>query len=150
MKETDKAYLAGIIDGEGSLHISKVKSKKANRGFVFVAVMSVWNTKQKLIDHIQKLIGEGSVFFKEETRKEWNDKYLWQANPNLMRKILPQLVPYLIIKKELAKTILRFLELYNHHNRGELNPKVFELYKQVKEFNRKGKHPKLEKKQDGS
>lgn len=55
--EKTKGYIAGIIDGEGSLMVYPFKTK---RGYIiYQARLAVCNTKKELIDYLMKTTGIG-------------------------------------------------------------------------------------------
>jgi len=94
MDEVDKAWLAAAIDGEGTISIVK-------RG-VFVGV---YNKNYDFLLKVQKLFGDGIGGI---TKHSSCHKYVcFRQDINL--KILSEILPYLIIKKDNAVQCIDFL-----------------------------------------
>jgi hypothetical protein len=144
----EKAWLAGVIDGEGSIFISKVvvRSGYSRRGFFYRAFLSVSNSNEDFVRRIREVIGMGYVGLTIERRRDWKDKWEYKGSPSVLRAILPQILPYLVIKEEVAKKMLSYLEFI------ESNPidgsmkipegyheKLDSLYLGVKRSNEKGR-----------
>ena len=96
-KKEKLIYLAGIIDGEGCVRpIFRSNSKKTK--FWYHPRCTVHNTSEDLIDWLIKNFGgKKTICKRDETRKI---SYLWNLRYAEMQEILPQLCPYLIVKKE--------------------------------------------------
>lgn len=110
-------YLAGIIDGEGCVKISKFQIKYKNKDgktkyyFDRQARCEVSNTSKDLIDWLYDNFG-GHKF---PVRRKVNRKlqYRWKLRQKEIEKILPLIIPYLIVKKQEAKESLRLRLLRN-------------------------------------
>jgi len=144
----ERAWLAGIIDGEGSVYISKVKAERRKRGFVYMPYMSVSNSNYELVAKVREVIGKGFVGTKKETRFDWKDGTEYKGSASVLRGILPQILPYLVIKKEIARRMLEFLKFVEANSTDgleEADPGYYEkldsLYWRVKELNQRGKDP---------
>jgi hypothetical protein len=99
--ETDLAYLAGIIDGEGYFAVSD----KSNTFGITVSV-----TDECLIDWLHKRFS-GNVskrFAKTSTHRDVHKWYL-QRHADLAW-LIPRVAPYLVIKRNQADAMLRFVE----------------------------------------
>ena len=143
VKDTDYAWLAGIIDGEGSIFISNTRVPGNIRGFQYRAQMSVCNTNEELIMQVHKIANVGSIHRSREVRKDWRDKFYFNINANGMRDLLPRVIPYLILKKRVASKIIEFLSYMKAGKRGEYPQRVYELYEEIKFLNQKGKQARL-------
>ena len=110
--DIEAAYLAGIIDGEGSVYIAKHK-EYSGRGlpYSYSTRVSVGNTDERLINWIQKTVKTGNIHFVQETRNNWKDHWHWLLADKNITPFLEQILPFLIIKKEQALILLRFREL---------------------------------------
>ena len=124
------AYIAGLFDGEGTLVIGKysIKSQKnlAYRGF-----MALSNTYVPVLVYIKSLIG-GKIIEQGIGKK----CYSLSLSANEIRAVLPELLPYLIIKKEQAEVILNFFERQASRHFGLLTSEdlIFneECYQKIK------------------
>jgi LAGLIDADG endonuclease len=140
-RETDRAWLAGIIDGEGSIHISRVTEPKNKSGFAFHPVLSITNTNESILSNIKRITDCGSICRVRSLRASWKDKYLYTANSNCVRKILPEVLPYLVAKREQARLLLKFVSLVKPAQKAKLQPRTEKqsLYSRMRILNRKGK-----------
>ncbi|MGI0036212.1 MAG: LAGLIDADG family homing endonuclease [Nitrososphaera sp.] len=143
VKDTNYAWLAGIIDGEGSIFISKTRVPENIRGFQYRAQMSITNTDEELIMQVNKIANVGSIFRCRERRKEWKDRFIFSLNASGMRELLPRVIPYLVLKKRIAIKTIEFLSYMRAGKRGEYPQRVYELYEEIKFLNQKGKQARL-------
>jgi hypothetical protein len=110
LSESDKGYIAGFIDGEGSIIF--YKDRKILNPAILVA-----NTDKPVLDYLKSKLTIGSLAITRRTHKnpKWKDLYqlhIHGAKP--VYDILIVIEPYLIIKKEKALTAIRILkEKYN-------------------------------------
>jgi len=142
----ERAWLAGVIDGEGSIYISKVKAGHSKRGFVYMAYLSASNSNYDFVVKVREIIGRGYFGIKKEKRFDWKDGCEYKGSASVLRGILPQILPHLVIKKEVARRMLEFLEFVevNSIDGLETSPpgyyeKLDSLYWRVKELNQKGR-----------
>lgn len=131
------AYLAGIVDGEGSFIISRSKHPDCSER-IFVPAMAISNTSPKMISWIRKRIG-GALSTRKKGRK-WRACYQVHVYPRTLAELLPNLVPFLVVKQEQARTMMRFLSTTKHGAAAyRLSSKEralrLELYTQLKELN---------------
>jgi len=98
MKDTDWAYLAGLIDGEGC--ISTVHTNPRNGQFN--AKIAIVNTDKTVLDWIVKTFAVGNVY-PRRLRLPMKQSWRWQlAAGSSVSRILNGVYPYLIIKKDQA------------------------------------------------
>jgi len=131
---TECAYIAGIIDGEGSLTIHKQRTG----GKGYVAKLDMGNTHKGVVTYLQNLFpGTVKKYIKESPYK---DVWYWRIHASKIRELLPQIYPYLIIKKKLAKLYLEYLNLTKPGNfASNQNPKRGEIIGKIKKLTKKGK-----------
>jgi hypothetical protein len=99
-KEWKIGYLAGLIDGEGSLSVDK----DYNMCSIFIA-----NTSMLLVDWLQKNFGGHICKFKKR-RDNWSESYRWYASRTLdVKIILEAVIPYLTIKQDAARKMLEIV-----------------------------------------
>ena len=104
LTEAEKGYIAGLIDGEGSILL------KGNQ-YTPAPYLQIVNTNKKCLEYIQKALKAGTVTVRKGNGKEnWKKCYIWRAHTNLQAlKILEAILPFLIIKKELAIKMIRII-----------------------------------------
>ena len=108
--DTDIAWLAGIMDAEGSIGLYK------NGNGNYYARVTITNTDIRMFDKIKNILEKLhlSVYIKEnERQKGRNWKPRWQmvfSGSTKPKKFLNTLMPYLVTKKLEAKLTLEFIE----------------------------------------
>lgn len=106
MAEVD-AWLAGLIDGEGSIMLVRRKSGH------WRPVVSIANTDLRLMEALQERIGGGRVYM-HRLQPQHNHKrtsYTWRMTSAEMRIWLPRAMPWLVCKREQAELLLEALEI---------------------------------------
>ena len=149
MSETDKAYLAGIIDGEGCISIYNVRS-------YYTVRIQIDNTNYFLISKIASLLGlkkrgDGSYFNIDlcKLKQHKNQKEIWSiriSSINFVFYILSAVSKYLVVKKGQCDLVLSFIDLYKkykegggHASSGCLNDnKILKIVDRVRELNIRG------------
>lgn len=110
LKDTEAAYLAGIIDGEGTVGLYQ-GFRKSGRPYKIVLV-SVSNTDETLMAWLVSIGGGFVARDKSKSRKpHWKPSFTWavQAHVDVLG-LLKQTLPYLVIKKSRAEMIIDYLE----------------------------------------
>ncbi len=127
---TDLAYLAGIIDGEGSVSIH---STLARRKFqVYVAQVIVVNSNVPLIDWLHSNFG-GMVHVKPSSKTGFTGKrqcYTWTVTGYTLDKLLPLVLPYMVVKKQQVDAVIEFRGTFGNALRGRDLP---DAVKQLRE-----------------
>ena len=154
LSETQRAYLAGLIDGEGCISISS-GTQQAKRGVAFPQFgckMYISNTNLIILQTVQSWVGEGKITMVRRAssmkEKNWKAVYNWSIYSRIMRQFLPIIFPYLIIKKEQAELALSFLDTVKGRGYGSnLNPEEkrrrFYIVSRLKELNQRGLHASI-------
>ena len=145
LTETQKAYIAGFVDGEGCISITKDKRPRAGHQVTF----RVCNTDKEVLDYLCAVTGLGYVtpalMSTTEHRaprfKDCKPQWKWQFSANGMRELLPVILPYLIVKLEVTKTALELLQSSLARGIGvseEERSRREILYARMKELNQRG------------
>lgn len=104
LSETDKAYLAGIVDGEGCINIGEKISSKSIR---------ILNTDKNLIEWLSMIFNSPITIRYPKSDDIYNRKIYYSTHilrHNDMIEFLKLILPYLRIKKELAIRSIDYLE----------------------------------------
>jgi hypothetical protein len=129
MRKTKFAYIAGIIDGEGHLTISKIRrpeNSKTTNCFHYTANLGVTNTYLPLLKMLVEVVG-GTYYCSD--RRANKICYKWVLNSNESReKFLLAILPYLLEKREQAKLLLKFVRLHKVEN-PDLREKMYQEMK---------------------
>lgn len=130
--KTKYSYLAGIIDGEGCLTIGA--GRKGNV-INYNSVIMIASTSEKLIKWLQQNFG-GNYYKSSRVNEKWKQAYIWRyLKKKDIEKLLLAVLPYLIIKREQAITLLEFVRLPRHMENTE---KRQELHERMRELNKRG------------
>jgi len=112
MTPTERAYVAGIIDGEGS--IEYVQRNVIRHDRPGKPVHKVWNIRLevpqvdgRLIDYLMETTAEGTRDMKRfPNHDKWQDQHRWRCAHRGVYRVLKQINKYLIVKKEKAKLVI--------------------------------------------
>lgn len=104
-------YFAGLLDGEGSVFISKVKGK-SRKHYEYRAVVSIANTIRGPLDSLVNYYG-GSVFPLRKENKGPQGKvgrtlFAWVVSCQKAKIFINAVAPYLIIKRQRALAVASF------------------------------------------
>jgi len=95
------AYLAGVIDGEGSIMLYGRRDSVAMR-------VAIANTNQKLLEWCAITTGVGNIVITKRDNPKHKTSANWIANSQAAASVLEQVLPFLTIKKEQAQMALDF------------------------------------------
>ena len=139
MTEIERAWLAGFIDGEGSIGVYRKKSASALHPHDFGVRLLVVNTNQPVMDYIKVLTGCGcSWVSKKGFKPQWRPVHRWACVGENARDIVRQILPYLKIKRAIADLILT---MPVNSKQGRTAAQVIEqlgVFSAAKELNRRG------------
>ena len=97
MEESIKAYIAGIIDGEGSIMLNKSRKNEFRVPFV-----SVSSTTPEILDFL-KFHCSGTICshktYKEHHKPHWS----WRISHNTALSLLEQIVNFLLVPEKLFR-----------------------------------------------
>ncbi|MFA6385939.1 MAG: hypothetical protein WCW29_04310 [Candidatus Paceibacterota bacterium] len=154
ISDIEKSWLAGILDGEGSIGISRLMSHRKNP--TLTPRISIGNTNMKIINHVREILEKIPItMFIEKCQKvenkNWKQASVIQISHIIgVKKLLDVVTPFLIGKREQAEILLSFvnsrIKIYKSLNRipgngGRGTPYTDEEIKlcyQLKILNKKG------------
>ncbi len=124
LSKEDAIYLAGIIDGEGSVGVF---TRNGNKKWVRPHLQIV-NNNFDLLNWLQKRIKFGSIYIRKDKRKNRKRGWNWRVACNNAIIVLKEVFPYLIVKKKNAEILLSLWGYENIFNR--ISSKIpFEIQK---------------------
>lgn len=107
LSEPQRAYLAGIIDGEGSISLVRSNARASAR-YIYPYVR-VTNTDALLLEWLARLVGYGSRHYTDEhPRRKVVHHVGWACNEAVA--VLRLALPYLVIKRGRAELALHIFE----------------------------------------
>jgi hypothetical protein len=140
--KVDWSYLAGLFDGEGTFSIWRHKGKSSNGNpYDSTAIrIEISNTKIELMKWLVEHFG-GQYYVTVRKNDNHNDEYGWRPKGRKNSEmLLLGILPYLVIKKEQAKTALEYIRLPHNNGYDEiLANKRKELMLKMKLLNKRGK-----------
>jgi len=112
MEDKEKfAYMAGLIDGEGTITFVKRGSKYPGKFIIRVIVVG---TSKELFDWISKEFGGTTDITKVGERKakiqSTQDMYYWYITTQKAVSLLRECYPFLVIKKRQAELIFEYAQ----------------------------------------
>jgi hypothetical protein len=145
--ETDCAYMAGLLDGEGSIRIRMhmQETKKIGRGYQIKTQASIHiaNCDISVLKWAEDRFG-GRISGRPALRERKTPLYDWSCSTQQAAQVLQQILPYLIIKREQANIYLEFMstmKLYGYFGvPEEVFAKRLELINKIIPFHKKGKN----------
>ena len=100
---TELSYIAGIVDGEGTITLTR-KVKDGPRQLV----VTVSNCEHKLLSFLHKIVGAGSITSKRIYRKEHSQAFTYRLVNRQALSLLEQIHNHLrTYKRERAKLVLK-------------------------------------------
>ena len=108
MDPFDAAYLAGFLDGDGSIHFQFVRQREYKFGYYVRASMSLTQSTSARfgLERLRELLGAGYI----RDRGNGMSDLVITSRPVLI-EILRAVEPYVIFKKEHVREALRLLPL---------------------------------------
>lgn len=115
LTDTDRAYCAAIIDGEGCVAITR-----SSRGNAPRLVVAVVNTSEALIRWMQERFGGriNEVRRKRRTRGE-RPTWDWRLHNQAAADFLDQVRPYLVIKGDQADLAIQYASAHCGRRPGQ-------------------------------
>ena len=132
--ELNFAYLAGLVDGEGSMNFYKMNNKSCVRGYTFVARLTITNKDFETLMQIREEIGFGFVKIKPIDKRMPNrcQAYDLVFGARQVRCLLPKLIPHLRIKKKQAVLLMSFLSRQRWGGRKGLSDSEYSAREDIK------------------
>jgi hypothetical protein len=111
-----KGFLAGVIEGDGSISIRIDHPKRSRLGFTFIPHIDITGTSQPLIETCNEIMTNmgGKPQMCRYTRRTRAGTLVYAArvfNQEGVLKILEEIYPYLVSKKEAANVTMDFCRL---------------------------------------
>jgi len=104
MTETEKAWVAGIIDGEGCITAFLQQGGIKGR-------LQVLMVHKPTIKRLHELTGEGNVYKHSHTLASGRSGWLWIVSSQKARRVLSYVLPYMITKRNQAELYIKLMEM---------------------------------------
>ena len=112
MTPTESAYVGGIIDGEGHVEFKWADRIRRNRKGTptyrtLIVRLEVPQVDKRLIDYLMEITKEGTRDIKRyPNHPTYQAQHRWRVGYHGVYRVLKQVYPYLIIKKQKAKLVI--------------------------------------------
>jgi hypothetical protein len=128
MKTLNTAYVAGFIDGEAYIGLMKRKYKLSPRPFLIKPTVKIAQI-EKYKDVLEYLKDHYGGYI-SKTREHHNSRpsVMWElANKQHIRKLMEDIKPYVIVKKEVVEIMLEYCDLPKQTNSlSEINNEIYD------------------------
>lgn len=112
-EDVKMAYIAGILDGDGSF--SLLKEKRAN-GFKYSPCIQLSNVFEGMIDLLYQTFG-GSKKIKSPQGHAKKIQYVWNVRGfQSCKNVIEKVIPYIVLKKKQANLLLNFVNQSDNLN----------------------------------
>jgi hypothetical protein len=102
LSDTEAAYVAGIIDGEGTITLTKTHRRENRR-----PVISISSTEMPLLRYVQAVVGAGRITRKMRTREHHSPSFAYAISSRQALALLARVTPYLrTYKSQRAQLLL--------------------------------------------
>ena len=119
---TQAAYLAGIIDGEGSIYIGCYSRNPKTGAPHYQTKIEVSNTSEILINWLINTFGGNKTYYspKQTPKNSRRAVHRWSIWSDHVAHMCEIMLPYLVIKKREAEIMIEMRSTYNrdHHPKG--------------------------------
>lgn len=137
LNDCEWAYLAGLIDGEGSIYIYKGTRKK--RWINIDPMLNITNTNQEIMNWLSKKLPYGNIAYRNRKQENCKICYSFAKCGFGILPVLNGILPYLVIKKKQAELVKKFIEIRLDQKWQEpYSEELFTIYNEVKKLNQKG------------
>jgi hypothetical protein len=103
MSESEAAYVAGIVDGEGMITLTRTHRDENRR-----PVVSISSTELPLLQYVQAIVGAGKMTRKVRVREHRSPSYAYALSNRQALCLLGQITGYLrTYKAERARILLQ-------------------------------------------
>ena len=107
--ETDYAWAAGFLDGEGCFQAVK---RRSGPGHTYNPSLSASQACRQPLERLQEIFGGAICESKTRLRPGESRIWLWQVfSAEALREILPKLIPYMTVKQKEATLLLALCNL---------------------------------------
>jgi len=138
MTSQEAAYIAGFLDGDGTVILGKRKCPWTRTGVSFRPEVVFTCTSREVLEGIQKMAGRGIVKERMKPRngKNLKQQYTLRLSTRSALKVAQEVAPYAIIKKAQLGLISEYYDLVDHgFNCGNSLSKFVSIYEQMKTLN---------------
>ena len=141
---TDLAYIAAMIDGEGTVGIYRKYPQKPTHKMRYLERVAISNSCTEVLDYIQQFF-PGCVAKNKRYSDLHKPMFRLEYHVLRVRPILEACLPYMIIKKKQAEMVLAYrdnivIDQFHNLPQKELEKREW-YYQELKKLNKTGVQP---------
>lgn len=136
MKETDKAYIAGLLDGEAYIGIKRnttLRNGRINPGYQ--ERIQVRMVDEQVIKFLAEILG-GSYHKQKPSAVNGRPLYCFHASDKMAVNILRTILPYLRVKRTVAEAVLKLRDLKDNPHKESTIIEMKNRWGQITKFKR--------------
>lgn len=141
--ELEKAYVAGLFDGEGSVYITLHRSKWCRRKQRMDLCCSLNLTNRRTIDYLASIF-PSTIVVEPSRRSNRRTTYRWRLYSKRACDFLREIYPYMVLKKNQADVAFKFRDIQEKQRGKELTEEMWnqylDFYNQLKELKLEGEY----------
>lgn len=134
---TEYAWLAGLIDGEGCFQIQR------RNGHVSGVTLTIGMTSLEALEQAKQISDCGSVIQLSRPTVTGKVVWRWQVSQRQLEILLPNILPYLVVKRAQAldaQDMIRAFERSSGHRLSEIQTLLRETFaKRISAYNSRQK-----------
>lgn len=142
MRVEVKAYIAGIMDGEGCFQIRRAKDKNMVNGYRFSLGFRITSTNKEVLEFVKYYFGGNIGEHKLNNNKgKWKKAWRYDITCKKAFNLLQNIYPYLIIKEKQANVMVKFQKTITNNTKPipeELWEKRKNLKLEINKLNKRG------------
>ncbi len=143
LEATDAAYLAGLIDGEGSIALWRGFQKNGVT-HTYRPIIEISNTHLGVLEWVKLLVGNGWLGLTNPKNVRVHlhrPLYRYRFRTTDLHWVIPQIRPYLKIKGAQADLLVRYFDVVPH-TRPDVDRSVLEsMWETSRALNQRGVSP---------
>lgn len=139
MTPTEAAYIAGFLDGEGTICLER--NKRPDGFYSYGFRISFKNTNLGVLEWIKEKIGGGGISADNRNHKVWATAYSLKIPSSLSVETALTLLPYLVIKRQQAEMLIEYRKQFNTKRDQYPGDAMIKdcFYFTMKELNKRGR-----------
>lgn len=142
MTENDWAYLAGFVDADGSIAVSRWRDSR-NQATRYIVRLSISNCDKYIMNWlVSKFYGCVSLS-NRNAPKQHRTLWRWVLSGIKAKPVLTRILPHLRLKQKRGELALQFISTMSKSGRVRLTPDVIlereRIFKHVTRMNRRGR-----------
>ena len=118
LSEVDKSYIAGFINGEGCISITKRTDKEYLCGHSFISNLRVVNTNLSILEWLKNKTGVGVILKSNIILPRCKDRYEWKVATLQAVNVCRTILPFLKIKNRQVEILIEFQKLKDENKQN--------------------------------